>query len=82
MKRWIAAIAAMLVSANALAATATYTGQSESGWSATRLPVIMCEYEVEGRRVWKTFKSGRCPKTVEVEVTEKPKGEAEKRQAR
>jgi hypothetical protein len=46
---------------------ATYTGKSESGWSANRLPVIMCEYEVEGRRFWKTFKTARCPKTVEVE---------------
>jgi hypothetical protein len=56
-----------VVSAQAFAMTARFTGRSESGWSAARLPVIMCEYEVEGRRFWKTFKTARCPKTVEVE---------------
>ena len=72
MKRLIAATAVTMVSTNAFAVTAHFTGHRESGWSATREPMIMCEYEAEGRRFWQTFKAGRCPKTVEVETKTEP----------
>ena len=75
MKRGIALIAAMLVGANASAITAKFTGRRESGWTVTRLPIIMCEYEADGRRIWQTFRKGNCPKTVEVEVAVPPKAD-------
>lgn len=68
MNRWIAAMAMNLASANAWAVTAHFTGHRETGWSATREQMIMCEYEAEGRRFWQTFKGAQCPKTVEVEA--------------
>jgi len=72
MKRRIALIAALTVGVNAFATTAKFTGRRESGWTVTRLPIVMCEYETEGRRIWQTFRTGNCPKTVEVEVAVPP----------
>ena len=76
VKRWIAVIALMM-SAQAFADTAKFTGRRESGWTVTRLQIIMCEYQTEdGRRIWQTVRTGGCPKTVEVQVAVPPKAVA------
>lgn len=78
MKRWIAVTVAVWVSASALADKATYTGRRESGWTVTRLPIMMCEYQTEGgRKIWQTVRTGGCPKTVDVQVSVPPPKVAE-----
>lgn len=72
MKRWIA-VAGLTMCANALAVEARFTGRRESGWTVTRLPILMCEYATEdGRKIWQTVRTGGCPKTVDVEVATPP----------
>lgn len=76
MKRRIALVAAMMVGSSAFAVTAKFTGRRENGWTVTRLPIIMCEYETEdGRKIWQTVRTGGCPKTVDVQIAVPPKAD-------
>jgi hypothetical protein len=57
--------AAMLLSAQALAASAFWTGRSQQIQTVTYQMAWNCEYNYNGQIFWRVFKNS-CPSTVEV----------------
>ena len=65
MKKLIAALALCVVSMSALAATATWTGQSRRITTITSQPAIECQYQLYGQTFWRIFEDF-CAASVEV----------------
>jgi len=66
--KMIAAVAALLASSAAFAATAYWTGKSEYVTTVTYKQGIKCEYNYAGNTFWRTFTGvSSCPSSVEVE---------------
>lgn len=66
MKQLIAALALCAMSMSALAATATWTGQSRRITTITFQPAIECQYQLYGKTFWRIFRDA-CEGSVEVE---------------
>lgn len=66
MKKFIVMlVVGLVISGNANAATAFWTGQVSYGQSVTGAYVANCEYMYAGNRFWRAF-AGYCPSSVEV----------------
>jgi len=65
MKTIIALIFGLVVSTNAIAATAYWTGQVRYGQSVTGQYVANCQYMYAGNYFWQAF-VGSCPSSIEV----------------
>lgn len=59
------ALALLLVSTQALAATAYWTGESRMVQSVTGQVVWNCKYQYAGQVFWRAF-ANTCPSSVEV----------------
>lgn len=66
MKAAFALFAILVISTSAMAATAFWTGRSESIITVTNQQASKCEYDYAGQKFWRVFK-GPCPASVEVE---------------
>lgn len=67
MRNWkaVALIAMLLVSANAYAARAFWTGRQEQVQTVTYQWVWRCEYNYNGQMVYQLFQTS-CPSSIEV----------------
>ena len=66
MKKLIAIMALCVASMSALAATATWTGQSRRVTTITYQQAVECQYQLYGKTFWRLFPDF-CEASVEVQ---------------
>lgn len=66
MKKIVVSLGALMVAAHAFAATAFFTGKQEMVQTVTYQSAWKCEYNYNGQKFWRVFKTS-CPSSVEVE---------------
>ncbi len=65
--RKLIAISIAIVSFQALAATAYFTGNQRHVTSVTGVLLLQCEYAYGDTKFWVTAKAPMCPMSVEIE---------------